>query len=435
MISNEYKERQRKFLKTINDNGIVIVFAAKDPKDHQKAVCKFRQNSDFYYLTGFEESDAIAVFIRGRKSWEYILFSQEKKPEIEVWTGKKIGQIQAREEYGADQAFPLEKATAMIPELIKSHQQIYFNTNDHEDYELILSWVRSLQGQERQGFNPPLELIDIGKELHEMRMRKSPEEILLIRKACEISAAAHLRAMKACKPGIREYELEAELVYDFLRQGGSAPAFEPIIAGGVNACILHYTKNDMLLKDGDLVLIDVGVEYKHYAGDITRTLPINGKFSLAQRAVYQAVLDTQLAVIKAIKPGITWFELHQLSERLITEKLLTLGLLQGKLEDLVVAKAFKPFYMHFIGHWLGLDVHDVGFYKIKEDQWRKVEPGMVFTVEPGIYIDPEISGIDKKWAGIGVRIEDDILVTENGCEVLTAGVPKSIEAIESLMQN
>jgi len=321
----------------------------------------------------------------------------------------------------------------MITDLISNRQKIYFNIKDHESNELILNWIKKLEGKERRGINAPSELIDIGKILHEMRLHKDDAEISLLREACEISAAAHLRAMKACIPGMKEYELEAELMQEFLRCGGSFASFETIVACGGNACTLHYTENETILNVGDLVLVDAGVEYKHYAGDITRTYPVNGKFSLEQRAIYQAVLDTQLAVIAAVKPGVEWFELHKLSQSLITEKLRALGLLHGQLEDLLAKEAFKPFYMHFIGHWLGMDVHDVGSYKVN-DQWRKLEAGMVLTVEPGIYISCETSGIDDKWKGIGVRIEDDVLVTANGCEVLTAGVPKNIAEIESLMQ-
>lgn len=434
MIDKIFKQRQKKLLQAIEKNAIVILFATKEPNHHRKTVNPFRQDSDFYYLTGFEESEAIAVFIHDRNSEKYILFCQKKDPAEEVWTGKRIGQAKAVQMYGADEAFSLAETNHKLAELISGHKQLYCNLSDHEDRDRILEVIKKLKGKERSGVNAPMELIDIGKISHEMRMRKDKTEIATLRQACKISAAAHARAMKVCKPDMMEYELEAEIMHEFIRHGGRMPAFEPIIAGGENACTLHYTQNNMKLKSGDLVLIDAGVEYKHYAGDISRTFPVNGKFNTEQRAIYQAVLDTQLAVIKAIKPGVKWFDLHSLSERLITEKLIKLGLLRGKLEDLLEKKAFKPFYMHFIGHWLGIDVHDVGSYKIRDNLWREVEPGMVFTVEPGIYISPNIPGINKKWAGIGVRIEDNVLVTKTGCEVLTSDAPKTIDEIESLMR-
>lgn len=398
-IGKEFINRQKKLLKKIGKNSIAII---SNP-------------NDIYYLTGFSEANSIAVFVPGRPEGCYIIFSQEKNPQEEVWTGYRIGQQKACEDYGADQAFSINKADIIMPELIVGRQTIYFNL---DNYEAIMQWTKSLANKERTGINQPSTFIDIREIVHEMRMVKDKTEISVLRKAAKISAAAHLRAMRACRPGMMEYELEAELMYEFTRYGGK-PAFENVVAGGANACVLHYIENNSRLKNGDLVLIDAGVSYKHYAGDISRTFPINGKFTAEQKKIYQAVLDVQLAVIKKIRPGVTWHELHQLSERLITEKLIALKLLRGK------KRAFEKFYMHKISHWLGLDCHDVGKYRINEG-WRKLEPGMVLTVEPGIYI---------KEKGIGIRIEDDVLVTKNGCEVLTADVPKTIEEIEEIMHN
>lgn len=396
-IGKEFINRQKKVLKKIGKNSIAII----------------SNSNDIYYLTGFSEANAIAVFVPGRAEGQYVIFSQEKNPQEEVWTGYRIGQQKACEDYGADQAFSINKADIIMPELIAGRQTIYFNL---DNYAAIMKWAKSLVGKERNGINQPSAFIDVGEIIHEMRLVKDANEISLLRKAAKISAAAHLRAMQACRPGMMEYELEAELMHEFTKHGGK-PAFGTIVAGGINACVLHYEENNARLKDGDLVLIDAGINYQHYSGDISRTFPVSGKFTAEQKKIYQAVLDVQLAVIKKIRPGVTWYELQQLSERLITEKLIALKLLLGK------NRAFEKFYMHKIGHWLGLDCHDVGKDKIN-DGWRKLEPGIVLTVEPGIYI---------KEKGIGIRIEDDVLVTKNGCEVLTADVPKTIEEIEKIM--
>lgn len=432
-ISNVFMKRRQHLLQQIGKNSIAIVFAAKEPSYHRKTVYPNRQDSNFSYLTGFPESNAIAVFVPNRKEGEYVLFNLEKNPEEEIWTGIRVGQSGACRDYGADQAFPVNMANTIIPELIKNKEQIYFNIGDHEDHEQITYWLQQLTDKERAGINLPSDFINIGKITHEMRIHKDNEEIALLRKATEISAIAHIRAMKICKPGMMEYELEAEILREYIRKGGRMPAFQPIVASGANSCILHYTQNDAELKSGELVLIDAGVDYKHYCGDITRTFPVNGRFTTEQKAIYQAVLDTQLAVIEHVRPGIPWIELQRISERVITEKLIALKLLKGKLNELLEKQAFKPFYMHYIGHWLGLDAHDVGKYKI-DDKWRLLESGMVLTVEPGIYVSSDVPNVEQKWRNIGVRIEDDVLITENGCEVLTSDVPKTIDEIEEIMQ-
>jgi Xaa-Pro aminopeptidase len=408
-IGKEFIKRQKYLLEQIGNKSIAIVGAGFKPAP-----------TDFYYLTGFEESDAFAVFVPSRTEGEYILFNKEKNPQEELWTGLRIGQQKACEDYGANQAFPITKADTILPDLIAGRERIYFNLDNHES---VMNWLKALSDKERADINLPTDFIDVSKIIHEMRIVKDEAEIALLRKAAQISAAAHLRAMRACRPGMMEYELEAELAYEFIRNNGRF-AFETVVASGANACILHYMQNDAELKSGDLILIDASAEYKHYAGDISRTFPVNAKFSEEQKAIYQAVLDTQLAVIEHIRPGVSWLELQQLSERLITEKLIELKLLHGKIDDLLQKRAFEPFYMHKIGHWLGLDCHDVGRYKVT-DEWRKLEPGMVLTVEPGIYIAEK---------GIGVRIEDDVLITKDGCEVLTADVPKSIAEIEEIMR-
>lgn len=423
-INNEIINRQKRLLSALGDKAVAIVFSAKEPKYHRKTVYPYRQDSNFYYLTGITESDSVAVFVPNRKQGEYVFFSRKPNPEDDLWVGGRIGQEKACKEYGADQAFPIEEMNKIIPNLIGGNERVYFNIGDHRDYEFIMHWLKLLNGKERAGVNVPEELVDLGKIVHEMRLIKNKGEIEVMKKAAEITAKAQLRAMQKCQTGMMEYELEAEIIHEFMRQGGRFPAFEPIIAGGANACTLHYTDNHDELKNGDLVLVDIGVEYGYYAGDITRTFPVNGRFNEKQRAIYQAVLDVQLAVIENIGPGVQWFELHKLSERLITEKLLELKLLKGKLKKLLAESACKQFYMHYIGHWLGLDAHDPSKYKKNNGTWRGLEENMVITVEPGIYV---------RQLGIGVRIEDDVLITKDGCEILSSAVPKSIDEIEAIM--
>jgi Xaa-Pro aminopeptidase len=291
-----------------------------------------------------------------------------------------------------------------------------------------------LRGRIRSGQQAPVAFTDITETIHEMRLIKSPAEIALMRKAAEISAQAHIRAMQFCKPGVNEYQLEAEIMYEFQRNGARHPAYTSIVGGGANACILHYISNNEKVKDGELVLIDAGAEYNYYAADITRTFPANGRFSVEQRAIYELVLKSQLAAIKAVRPGAAWPSMQAAIVKVLTQGLIDLGILKGRLNDLIAKEAYFPFYMHKSGHWLGLDVHDAGRYKI-DGKWRTLKPGMVLTVEPGIYISADIPGVHKRWHNIGVRIEDDVLVTAKGCDILSRDVPKSVADIEALMAN
>jgi Xaa-Pro aminopeptidase len=424
MINEIFKKRQQYLLQQIGKNDIAIIFANKERQRNGETLYPYRQGSDFYYLTGFKEPKAIAVFIPERKEGEYILFSRKKEPQQELWTGVILGQDDAIKEYGANQAFPIEEADSMMPELIKGKEKVYFNIGYDPEFDAhVINWSKYFVNP-RGGINPTTDFIDIGKITHEMRIYKDDSEVDIIRKAADISAKAHLKAMQSCCPGLMEYELEAELAGEFKRLGARDFAFESIVASGANTCILHYIENNKQLKEGELVLVDAGCEYEYYCGDITRTYPVNGHFSEEQKIIYQAVLDTNMKVIDQVRPGVTWLELHQLSEKIITEKLTKIGLLENH--------TFKTFYMHYIGHWIGLDDHDVGKYKIN-NEWRKLEPNTVFSVEPGIYIAPNTTNVDPKWWNIGVRIEDDVLVTENGCEVLTSGVPKTIAEIEQIM--
>jgi Xaa-Pro aminopeptidase len=430
-IADCFATRRQKLFSKMRKNSIAIIFAAKEPKHHRKTIYPYRQDSAFYYMTGFAESNAIAVFVNNNGKGRYILFCQEKNYETEVWTGRIIGQVDACKYYGADQAFALDQVEVMIPELISGHDSIYFNLEDHEDNETIMHWIKKLADKSRAGVNPPEELISIGLIINEMRNTKDEYEINTMRKSVDIAGNAHIRAMQQCKPGMMEYELEAEILHEFVRHGGRTPSFETIIAGGANGCVLHYTQNNGVLKDGEMVVVDAGVEYNFYASDITRTYPINGKFTKEQQAIYELVLNTQLTVINHVKPGVAWNEYQELALKTLTQGLVDLKILSGNVNDLIAEKAYRPFYMHLIGHWLGIDVKDPAKYKLG-DEWRKLEPGMVFTVEPGLYISANTPGVDPKWWNIAVRIEDDVLVTENGYEVLSVKVPKSVADIEKI---
>jgi len=423
-MQKEFKLRREELLKRLGHNSVAIIFAAKECVRSGGEKYPYRQNSDFYYLTGFIEPESIAVLISGRSEGEFILFNRERDSVKELWHGERVGQERACSEFRADQAFAISEVDKILPQLLSGRDNVYFMVGLDKDFDQKVSfWLN-------QSRSP---LINLDKILHQMRLKKSQSELAIIRKAAEITAKGHLRAMQKCKPGMYEFELEAELLYEFIRLGGRHEAFETIVAGGKNACTLHYSKNDKKLVDGELVLVDAGVEYQYYCSDVSRTFPVGGRFNSKQRAIYEIVLNTQVEVIKQIRSGVKWDHLQFTAERVITEGLIEVGLLKGKIEDLLDKQNFKQFFMHKIGHWLGLDAHDVGEYRVN-DQWCVLEAGMVFTVEPGIYITPEISGVDEKWFDIGVRIEDDILVTDDGCEILTKGVPKDVTEIEAVIK-
>ncbi len=344
-----------------------------------------------------------------------------------------LGPETACAELEVDDAFPISDIDDILPGLIEGRERVYYSLGkDHDFDNRVMEWVKVIRNNSRQGAHPPGEFQVLDHILHELRLTKSAAEIALMEQAARISAEGHRRAMAYCRPGIKEYELEAELLYAFTRAGSRAPAYSSIVAVGENACILHYNPNDATVKDGDLVLIDAGCEFGHYASDITRTFPANGKFSPAQKAIYEIVLQAQQAAIEAVQPGAAWDEPHKASIKVITQGLLKLGLLEGRLSHLIKCGAYRDFYMHRVGHWIGMDVHDVGDYKI-DNKWRLLEPGMVTTIEPGIYISPDNRKVAKKWRGIGVRIEDDVLVTRTGNRVLSAGIPKTVTEIESFM--
>jgi len=429
----EYVQRRSSFIAQMTENSIAVLPAALPKIRNRDADYAYRQDSDFYYLSGFAEPESVVVLMPGREGGEYILFCRDRDPAKEVWDGYRAGPEGACSEFGADEAFSIDKLDELLPKLMDGRERLYFTLGHNENFDQrIMASIKSLRAKARTGATPPNEIVDCDHLLHEMRLFKSPAEIDIMRRASEISALAHVRAMEKCHPGMMEYQLEAEFLHDFMRQGSRHPAYTTIVGGGENGCILHYVENNDVLKDGDLVLIDAGCELDHYAADITRTFPVNGRFSSEQNAIYQLVLDAQLAALSKVSTSNHWNEPHEAVIEVVIKGLHELGILSGDLSELVEADAHAPFYMHRAGHWLGMDVHDVGNYKI-DGQWRNFEPGMVLTIEPGIYIAKDNMDVDEKWRGIGIRIEDDVLVTEEGYEVLTAQVPKTIKDIETLM--
>ena len=429
----EIKLRRKKLMAQMERNSIALLAAAPPRVRNSDAEYLYRQNSDFHYLTGFTEEKALLALIPGRKQGEVVLFCQQKDKAKELWHGTLMGPDVARKELEIDDAFPVDDMDDILPGLIEGRDRVYYSMGKDDRFDnQVMNWLKVIRSKAKIGAHPPGEFLMLDHLLHELRLIKSTNEIKLMQQAAKISAEGHKRAMAYCRPGIREYELEAELLHAFTRNGSRAPAYTSIVATGDNACILHYIENDSEVKAGDLVLIDAGCEYGHYASDITRTFPANGKFSPEQKAIYNIVLKAQLAAIEAIRPGVPWDEPHNISVKIITQGLVRLGIMNGRPSQLIKNEAYKDFYMHRIGHWIGMDVHDVGDYKI-DDDWRLLEPGMVTTVEPGIYISPSNKKVPKKWRGIGVRIEDDVLITRNGNKVLSAGIPKTIQEIESFM--
>ncbi len=434
MISKSEFARRRKSLMTKMGKGsVAIISAAPERIRSRDTHYPYRQDSDFHYLCGFPEPEAVLVLIPGRREGTVILFCRERDKEREIWDGYRAGPEGACEQYGADEAFPIGDIDSRLPDLLEGKPRVYSAMGRDPVFDQQrMVWVNTLRAQARTGAVPPSEFIDIEHLLHEGRLIKRPAELKLMRKAAKISAAAHCRAMRAAKPGVMEYQLQADIEHEFAVSGASFPAYTSIVGGGHNGCILHYVENNKVLNDGDLVLIDAGCEYQYYAADITRTFPVNGRFSPAQKALYEIVLAAQLAGIAAARVGNHWDDPHKATVSVITKGLVSLGLLKGNVTKLIEDGAYSEFYMHRAGHWLGMDVHDVGDYKIA-GKWRALEPGMVMTIEPGIYIAPDCEKVAEKWRGIGIRIEDDVLVGANGPEVLTAGVPKSVADIEALM--
>ena len=430
----EFARRRKELMDLMDDNSIAIVSSSEVKVRNRDVDFPYRQDSDFCYLTGFYEPESVAVLAPGREHGEFILFCRERDPAKETWDGYRSGPEGACKDFSADDAFPITDIDDILPGLIEGRQRVYSAMGSNVDFDRrLMEWVNVIRAQSRNGAQPPEEFVALDHLLHEMRLFKSAAEIKVMAEAAEISAAAHVRAMQYCQAGQFEYQLEAEINHHFAMNGARESAYSAIVGSGKNACTLHYIENNDELKEGDLVLIDAGCEYQYYASDITRTFPVSGKFTAPQKAIYELVLKSQLAAIASIKPGSTWDRSHEITVEVITAGLVKLGLLTGEVEDRIKDESYKKFYMHRAGHWLGMDVHDVGDYKV-EGEWRVLETGMVMTVEPGIYIPQDCMDVAKQWRGIGVRIEDDVCVTKTGHKVLSAGAPKSVKDIERLMR-
>ena len=429
----EYARRRKALMAQMVPNSIAILPAAAVANGNRDVEHVYRQDSDFQYLSGFPEPEAVIALIPGREHGEYVLFCRERNPERELWDGLRAGQEGAVRDFGADDAFPITDIDEILPGLIEGRDRVYTAMGSNPEFDRrLMDWINVIRSKARLGAQPPNEFVALDHLLHDMRLYKSAAEVKVMRAAADISARAHVRAMQSCRAGLYEYSLEAELDYEFRKGGAKMPAYGSIVAAGRNGCILHYQQNDALLKDGDLVLIDAGCEIDCYASDITRTFPVSGRFTPEQKAIYELVLKAQAAAFAEIAPGKHWNHAHEATVRVITEGLVELGLLKGEVQALIDAEAHRAFYMHRAGHWLGMDVHDVGEYKVG-GQWRVLEPGMALTVEPGIYIAADNQDVPKKWRGIGIRIEDDVVVTKQGCEILTSGVPRTVAEIEALM--
>lgn len=452
--SEEFARRRRSLMERMGEGAIALIPSAWEYPRNRDVLHPYRQDSDFYYLTGFPEPEALAVLIPGHEQ-EFILFCRERDPQKEIWHGRRAGQQGAVERFGADQAHPIKEIDELLPKLLENRRRLFYSIGYQPPFDQqVMGWVNQVRSKVRSGVRAPGEFVTLEHLLHEMRLHKSLAELAVMREAARISAEAHIRAMQVCKPGMMEYEIAAEILYAFARHG-AVPAYPSIVGGGENACILHYTENNAALREGDLLLIDAGAEVDCYAADITRTFPVNGRFSAEQRALYELVLAAQQAAIYQVQPGNHWNDPHDAAVRTLTEGLVDLGLLAGDPGERIADESYKRFYMHRTGHWLGMDVHDVGDYAQPpgaergeqagpatvpevqpadcDIQWRKLDAGMVTTIEPGLYIPAGAEGVDERWWNLGIRIEDDVLVTEQGCQVLTNSVPKDIETIETLM--
>ena len=433
ILLKEYQQRRQDLINHMEPNSIAILASANPLLRNGDSEYRFRQSSDLHYLTGFDEARAVLVLIPGREKGECLLFCQEKDPLKELWNGRLLGPDAAILQLGVDDAFPITDIDDILPGLIEGCERVYYAMGKDEQFDhRVMEWVKVVRLKVRSGVHSPGEFMVLDHLLHEMRLIKSKAELDIMRESGQIAVRAHKRAMQVSKPGLFEYQVEAEFMHEFFRSGCRAPAYTSIVAGGANACILHYNENNMVLNNGDLLLIDAGCEYEYYASDITRTFPVNGRFSPEQKAIYELVLTAQLAAIEQVKPGNHWNDPHDTTVKVLTAGLVELGLLQGEVDKLIESGAYRDFYMHRAGHWLGMDVHDCGDYKI-DGKWRQLEPGMVLTVEPGLYVAVNNEKVEPRWRGIGVRIEDDVAVTRSGYEVLTSGLPKTVAEIETFM--
>jgi Xaa-Pro aminopeptidase len=427
-----FARRRKQLMRIAGDDAILVLAAAPERIRSRDTHYPYRQDSDFWYLTGFEEPAAVLVLVPGRAHGEALLFCRERDPEREGWDGPRLGPERACEALGFDDAYPVDDLDDILPGLLEGRTRVYYHFGRDTDFDLkLIGWLNRVREQVRHGAQPPHEFLELGHLLDELRLFKSAEELKLMQRAADIAIAAHEAAMRAVRPGMHEYELQAELEREFRRRD-AAPAYASIVGGGANACVLHYIANNAPIRDGDLVLIDAGAEYRGYASDITRTFPANGRFGKEQRALHELVGAAQAAALAQAKPGAAYEAMHAAAVETLTEGLLKLGLLKGTLQKNIADGAYKRFYRHKTGHWLGLDVHDVGDYRL-DGESRLLEPGMVLTVEPGLYVMPDDTSVAPKWRGIGIRTEDDVAITRDGHRVLTHRLARSADEIEALM--
>ncbi|WP_314522009.1 Xaa-Pro aminopeptidase [uncultured Lelliottia sp.] len=432
MTQQEFLRRRQALLAHMQPGSAALIFAAPEATRSNDSEYPYRQSSDFWYFTGFNEPEAVLVLIKSDDTHNHsVLFNRVRDLTAEIWFGRRLGQDAAPEKLGVERALAFSEINDQLYQLLNGLDVVYHAQGEYAYAdELVFAALDKLRKGSRQNLSAPASLTDWRPIVHEMRLFKSPEELDVMRRAGEISALAHTRAMEKCRPGMFEYQLEGEILHEFNRHGARFPSYNTIVGGGENGCILHYTENESELRDGDLVLIDAGCEYRGYAGDITRTFPVNGKFSPAQRAVYDIVLESLETALTLFRPGTSIQDVTGSVIRIMVNGLVNLGILKGDVEELIADNAHRAFFMHGLSHWLGLDVHDVGGYG--PDRSRTLEPGMVLTVEPGLYIAPD-ADVPAEYRGIGIRIEDDIVITENGNENLTASVVKKADEIEALM--
>ncbi|MGA2552265.1 MAG: aminopeptidase P N-terminal domain-containing protein [Burkholderiaceae bacterium] len=444
MDASAYRQRRARLMEHMRarGGGIALLPTASEVARNADVFFPFRYDSNFFYLTGFPEPEALVVLIAGALE-EVILFCRSKHAEREIWDGFRFGPDAAAERFGFDRALPIEDLDSELPKLIANQPALFYGLGANPEFDgRVQHWLADVRQQARNGTTAPATVFDVRTLLSEMRLIKDADELATMKKAAEISANAHIAAMRTTRPGRREYEVEAELLASFRRQGSQSPAYGSIVAGGANACVLHYVQNDQELRDGDLVLIDAGCELDGYASDITRTFPVGGRFSAAQRELYELVLSAQLAAIEATRPGRAWNDPHDAATRVLAQGMLDLGLVQGSLSSVLESGSYRRFFMHRTGHWLGMDVHDVGDYREPdaaapagaERPWRVLAPGMVLTIEPGIYVRAG-EGIPERYWNQGIRIEDDAVVTPGGCEILSAKAPKTVADVEAAMRS
>lgn len=428
---NESGLRRQSLIKLMGD-GVAIIPTSPELIRNRDSHYPFRFDSYFYYLSGFKEPESV-LFIMAGATPKTILFCRDKDMEREIWDGFRYGPTAAVTEFGVDEAYSIGQLDEIAPKLLANQAKLFYSLGADVAWDgRVTGWLNQLRSQARMGVSAPDEVVDVRKLLDEMRLYKTPFEIDIMQRSANIAAAAHQRAMQFTKPGMMEYEVEAEFLHEFYRRGSQAPAYTSIVAGGANACTLHYNANNAQLRDGDLLLIDAGCELDGYASDITRTFPINGKFSAAQKDLYELVLAAQAAAIEKVSPNQHWNAPHEAALNVLVRGFIDFGLCKGSVDEVLESGSYRQFYMHRTGHWLGLDVHDAGEYKDKQDNWRMLEKGMALTVEPGCYVRPADNVPEHFW-NIGIRIEDDVVVTDNGCEVITKAAPKTVAEIEDLM--